>query len=258
MRIVAQTQNRDPSLALVGASAFAGDHSSAGIVLPSVETAERFTCRLAVVEIPYGSVAIVRSISQLLTIGATVEAEGGAEWIFELPVTDPVWHFPDGAVSWHLRTVPFSNGYSRVWVPGEPAAPTEPFTGTRFGNGPGILHYGVPAGQVEMPAGEPIGANLGTFHDMRYPWNQYSEDLNYEAEGPCQIVMYSTVVQTDPDHRPPAPPLVETSFLRKEDDFMLRFNDTARYWRVGARIVVDIYQRYEDGRCQPSKEPTAA
>lgn len=251
-RITAFTKQVDPALMGVGFGPAIGDRTYTGIVLssaPTVDQSHRYLCRLCGVSIPAGVRGTVVSIKQLLTIGvaAKVEQDEAPSWIFELPVTDPTWHFADGNVSWHLmRIKPGSTGRKRFMDTNYYA----PYTHSRDGVDSAILARATPAlaapfaGYVPLNGGLPYGdpvAGFGSFADMRWAWSAQdpNEALGIEVEGPCNLVLFASVHQTDPARRTNKPVLVEDSWLRPEDRFVLQ-NPDARYWRVGGRLVVDL------------------
>lgn len=194
---------------------------------------------------------VIRSIQQLLTIGAQLDVgdeQDPTQYPLEIPVTDPTWCFPDGNVSWHLRIV------EPHTAPATTLSPTvfgPPYSAERFGLTPAILTIVQPipavAAYLPLNGGYPYGApamGLGTFYDVRFPWGQRQQHLNLREDGMCQVVMYASVFQTDPDTRVQPPAAADGTYLRQEDRFVMN-HDTARYWRVGARMEVDIYHRDE-------------
>lgn len=249
-RITAFSQQVDPAMAGVGFGPAVGDRTYTGIVLPSDPTTDqtrRYLCRLCGVNIPKGYSGTLVSLKQLLTVGVAVKVEEDAapSWVFELPVRDPVWHFADGNVSWHLMSVPSGSSARKRFSDTIYGAP---FVQNRDGNGAAILArqtgIGAPPGSYRpLNGGKPYGmpvVGLGSFADMRWPWDtQDSEALGIQVVGPCNLVLYASVHQTDPTRRTNKPVLVEDAWLRPEDKFVLQ-NPEARYWRIGGRMTVDL------------------
>lgn len=253
-RITVTTSTQvDPAKALVGSSPFGGDMSNTGIVLPATPTPSqfrRYLSRLCGAGIDRDEVAFVRSIEQLLTIGA-YELVGDPEedptrYPLELEVTSPTWSFIDGNVSWHLRHVSPQDRAPRTLWDDFPLAP--PFIMDSQGTSAGILAR-IPVDGAYLPLangipyGEPV-ADLGTFRDIRFPWNQRFQDLSIEVPGPGTLVLFASVHQTNPDTRVQPNVAVDGTYLRREDRFVLN-HPTARYWRVGARMILDVYHRSE-------------
>jgi hypothetical protein len=235
----------------VGGSPFVGDMSSTGIDVPAFPTTEpnrRYLFRLCAVGVPDRAVCKIHNLRQLLYIGFDQPVEEGQEdeqWRVEIPVTDPLWCFPDGNVSWHLRTVNTFRPDTTI---------IRPDLGTMTGtSGRGdttdaaLLCFRLPLAPGNyrplndgMPYGRAIGG-LGSFRDMRYPWSNRGTSLGLEVAGPCTIALYGSVYQTDPDRRPNAPVIAEAG-LRNEDLFVFN-NPQARYTRIGARMDVELISR---------------
>lgn len=238
----------DPGLQFVGSSPASGDWYSTGIVLPAAPSTgpsfRRYLVRLCGVHVDDESRCIIRSIRQMLTIGTDIESgTPGLSIPLELDVISPTWRFTNGNVSWHLRAVnPKVVAYTRSFPDAPPTGP--PFSNSERGTTSAILsRQDVPYQALDQgqPYGKPV-AGLGTFRDIRYPWSQSSEpaDLGIEVTGPVDLVLFASVYQTDPATRPAPPaPLPDLSVLRREDAFVLS-HPQARYWRIGAEMVVDL------------------
>ena len=241
----------DPRKAGVGSSPFVGDLNSTGIRVPEYPTLfqnRRYLFRLASIKVPARHICCIKSIHQLLYIGCDIETENNQDdekWFLEIPVTDPLWAFPDGNVSWHIRGVGF-NIPDRTFIP--PDILSTPDTSGRRdttdsailaiipATGPGLyapLNGGNPYGITAIPG-------LDTWRDIRYPWEQNNRsNIDIDIKGPVNVVMYASVYQTDPNRRPNKPVAIETAGLRKEDLFMLNY-PTAKYTRIGGRIVYQL------------------
>jgi hypothetical protein len=198
------------------------------------------------VRLNHGARCIVHSVRQLLTIGTEIESNtAGLTIPLELDVTSPTWHFVNGNVSWHLR---FVNPKVQAFLRTFPDVPpfTLPFASGQDGTTTAILARSQApyrALNEGVPYGEPV-RGLGTFRDIRYPWTQSSEPaaLGIEVLGPGDLVLFASVYQPDPELRPLPPvvlPAPELAVLRPEDAFVLSYPN-ARYWRIGAEMVVDL------------------
>lgn len=251
-RLIVHTRSVDPALAGVGGGPSIGDLNATGIVLPAAPTTSqtrRYLASLCTIIVPEGKEAEIVSVKQLLTIGVDVKVEEDLApyWHFELPVTDPVWRFVDGNVSWHLMsTQAESSASSRIQFT-DVFPPAPPYIQSRGTMQSGILSRAtiLDGGYIPLNGGQPYGepvAGLGYFSDMRWPWSAQdpSESLGIRVRGPRRIVLFASVHQTDPELRPNKPVLVEDSWLKPEDRFVLQ-NPEARYWRIGARMAVDMY-----------------
>ena len=246
-RKVVTTEQIDPSFQATGSSPSAGDYYATGIVLPAVASSSsetRYLTRLCGVKVNEGSRCIIRSLRQLLTIGT--EIDSGTEGVtipLELDVTSPTWHLIGGSVSWHLRMVnPRVRATTRTFPDVAPF--TRPFSAAQDGITACILarrqtpYVALNSG---MPYGDPV-RGLGTFRDIRYPWCRSAEpaDMGIEVLGPGELVLFASVYQPDPELRPDPPAqLPDMEVLRPEDRFVLTYPD-ARYWRIGAEMVIDL------------------
>lgn len=239
----------DPSMALVGASPYIGDMSQHGLVLPAFPSKpdNRYLCVLCGLRLGYGVKGIIRHIRQLLTLGCELPMAGGAVLPVEVPVMAPTWHFVDGSVSWHIRRLDPTNDASFVHY-NDVLPFAAPFTAQWDAQLPCILTRQMPDGineYIPQFGGVPPGldiANLATFRDMRYPYTQGNGqgDLGFEVTGPCILVFYASVKQTNPETRPkPTDPLPSLEGLVCEDRFILT-HPNARYWRIGGSMIIDI------------------
>lgn len=265
-RVYLYSTSPDRSFAFTGSSPFGGDTSGTGIVLPpdpTVSQTNRYLCRLCGLSLPPFARGVVRYMRQMLTIGCGVctDPPDGPEYPFELQVTDPLWHFVDGNVSWHLRRI--TQNRPDVEFFGDTAM-APPYSFTRDSTDSAIVSRRIPVsaggpGYTALNNGIPYGddlAGLGNFHDIRWPWNQgFEETLGVEAIGPCDITLFASVYQTDPERRPEPPIVVGAGpWVRPEDAFVARFPN-ARYWRVGAEMVVDVYHDDKKPTCHPHWTP---
>jgi len=237
----------DDAQSFVGGSPSLGDLTSTGIRVPADPTPsqdKRYLARCCGVSVGINQRAIIRSIRQLVTIGADVQLLDRVHVAhFEIPVTTPTWHFQDGNVSFHLRKVTDDTIFRNV----ASARNVEGVSSNRAGLSAVILGF-LPAGpalydplNAGLPYGTPI-KDLGTFRDMRFPWTgDTTRDLDLEVTGPCDIELFASVHQTDPLTRIRYDGAVADIIdaVCPEDKFILRFQD-ARYWRVGAELIVDI------------------
>ena len=247
--IVGATTQYDPAKALVGSSPFNGDSSSTGIVLPAGPTpsqSRRYLARLLALEVAQDEYIVIHAMHQLLTIGTMLDVgdeQDPTQYPLEIPVTDPTWSFIDGNVSWHLRKVGPKKTTSSLYTD-FPFAP--PYASDRQGMTAALLAR-VPTAGAYLPlnAGIPYGksvSSLGTFRDLRFPWSQATADLNQRVDGPCQVVLYASVYQTDPDTRVQPSVIVDGTYMRQEDRFVIN-HPQSRYWRVGARMEVEVFTK---------------
>lgn len=255
-RCVVSSAQVDDARTAIGGSAFVGDLANTGIPIPEAATGNqrsRYLFMICGVSVPNRAVCVIRYLRQLLYIGADVPTEAEQEdeqWRVEIPVTDPLWSFPDGNVSWHLRSSDVRSPDRRTFDD-VPFAAASPIYGNRGDvTSPALLARNIPPSYVPLNGGTPYGqsiAGLGTFRDMRYPWLARDHFLGLQVEGPCKIQFFASVYQTDPDNRPDKPVIIEPAGLRKEDLFMFNY-PTSRYTRIGGSMEVDLIAVEEAGK----------
>lgn len=236
----------DPELLGVGASPYAGDASSTFLPVPATPTPDqqsRYLFRLCVLPVSSAQVAIVRGVRTYIDLIGTLE---GSTYPFSVPVKDPNWKFTDGNVSWHLRRL--DPGFQDFTVDPNQVAGTSPRVS---GSDSALLYTQLAAPYIPPGAGIPPGTAvdfLGTWRDMRYPWTAANWDmLRVPVPGPCTLVLYASVHQTNPETRPTPPDpdipgstaLCDTSIIVVEDQFVSSFPD-ARYGHVGGALLIEL------------------
>jgi hypothetical protein len=222
-----------------------------GLRVPSVATSptNRYTMALAQARFGGNRKARLVGMRQLVTIGQFVANDAqGSKYPLELQVTAPWWSFTDGNISWHLRRIP---------IPTYQTANTGNTEGKQFlySRTPALLFStaGLADGTGYVPPfggkipGVPLVAELGTFRDLRTQWSSDNAwyDLDIEIEGPCDIILFASVKQTDPATRgtlvlPESLP-AGTTHLPSEDAFVVNFPQSI-YWRVAGSLVFEEEQ----------------
>lgn len=237
-------------LAFVGSSPFGApiDAYSTFLDVPPRETvpnlltgdSNRYLFRLCGWSIPVGHAARLVGVGEYTEIGYTQAApEGGSRYPVRRQVVAPGWAFPDGNVSRGITTVnpvqnpsilPFSqvpsasqnvSGITPALLYQDPIIPYTPPAGGRFPGSP-------------LPG-------LGLWRDGRFRWSFASSPLDYAIEGPCDLVYWASVRQTDPETRPvlSLPPGADLGALEVEDRFVLQF-PLSRYTRIGGFMVLEV------------------
>lgn len=249
-RAIITSAQVDPSRAGTGSSPAIGDLTNTGIVIPEYTTTSqnrRYLFELCGTYVPDHSVVVIRHLYQMLYIGANVESENEQvddQWLVEVPVTDPIWSFPNGNVSWHLTVSNIFTPKNRIF-PDVFAAGTSGYVTRGDTVSPGLMALRpatAPGAYRPINGGKPYGkglSGLGTFRDIRYPWYGNDHYLGIEVKGPAMVRFFASVYQTDPDGRPNKPVAIEQAGLRNEDVFMFNYPN-ARYTRVGGRMEVDL------------------
>lgn len=243
------TGGPDPSFQLQGSDPFAS-MTATGLMIPTAPTTSprnRYLFALCGAAFPPGSRGRVRGIRQLLTIGGQTYVSAPNDpplpptitdrYNVEFNVTTPTWRFSDGSVSWHLMRVPNLRPKSNVL------------------NAPGLLYrnavqnallyetlapYVAPYGG--RPPGQALVPSLSNWHDMRYPWQAWGI-VDAPFEGPCQIILFASVWQTNPDTRATftgdGP-----SYLPPEEGFLWGSQVNAiQYKRIAGSLIFDEEQR---------------
>lgn len=235
IELVSSSINTD--LTGVGASPY-GDMAVTGVSVPSapVDKDHRYLIRLVGVEIPKGFVITIKGLRQAATLRSVVAQEDGSSLVIEREIVSPFWRFMDGNISWHLRYTKnvFTNRlYDTTQAPG-----TSPGLGKGYDSAllylPPLVPYTPPNGG--QPPGDGI-EDLGSFNDLRYPWEETSWTMEQLISGPGSVILYASVKQTDPTGRPAYPTTCEG--LRPEDQFVSNFPD-AIYGRVAGAMTVEL------------------
>jgi len=245
----------DPDFLGIGSSPYEGDVGYTGIRVPAqptVDQAHRYLYRLVGIEIPGGRMIVVRGVRQYVSLRTPgIAPPAGVQVPLEFDVESPFWHFIDGNVSWHLRweanLQTRLNVFDRNQLPG--TSPSLAGLDSALLYVPPLfppVHFGpdyVPPG-----AGIPPGKNvfqLGTWHDLRYPWTNTDWDMSLPIHGPGRLVFYASVHQTNSATRPAiAVPPAGIGVLRPEDQFVSAFESAETpvfYGRVAGALSVELF-----------------
>jgi hypothetical protein len=246
----------DPSVALIGSDPFLGTSVGTGLLVPSTPTAAlvpagaspseyRYLCLLAREQFASGETGVrLTGIRQYAELVATVSGVG----TFRKEIVSPLWHPPDGNISWHvviiaknfILTRNVQNADTLMFRDSKgPALLYETFAGPQFAP----TAYVPPNGG--RPWGKPLGSSLGNMHDMRYRWRTgYLEQmLDIPVPVPCDIAIIASVRQNDPATNPAASGLSANQFaaLGPEDQFLTAYPGAAgvgaQYGRIAASLV---------------------
>ena len=250
----------DPSFQL-RSSGPQGGGAYTGLLIPEAPTtsrATRYMFALTGFALAGAQKARIRGVRQYLEIGGTTfetlpdPPREVNLYNVSMEVTSPLWRFADGDVSWHLLRVPpqyryfanAQNGQGQAFryaqqdaLLFETPAPTP--------SNP-LAVYSAPWGGQLPAGGKPI-AGLGQFYDLRFPWRTSRgwSSLDFPIEGPCSVVLFASVWQTDPSSRPTITVAggVPTLGLPPEENFILALGALAgtRYTRIAGALVVEEY-----------------
>jgi len=165
----------------------------------------------------------------------------GSTITFRKEIKSPLWHPPDGNISWHVMVI------NKVQRDTRNPANADGFI-YQDALSPALL-YQIPAPYTPpnggRPWGTPLAASLGNIHELRYPWRTgYSEYvLDIPIPVPCDVALFASVRQNDPDETNPAfaECCVSAQFaaLSEEDQFLVAYSAFAQYGTIAGALVFD-------------------
>lgn len=241
-RFEVSTSGFDPTFQAIGTDQNHGSNY-VGLRIPATPptNGSRWLFMLAQARFGANRRARLVGIRQLITLIAAVpNEEEGTTYYVEKPIVTPTWHFSDANVSWSLRRVPLN-----------PSVPNNPLnsasTSQTYSRTPALLYEtGHTPGTYQPPAvqGSPLVPDLGTWHDLRFPWdsaNAWHNSVDIEVEGPCDISLYASVKQSVSGTRATliaSPSAGLSEALPPEDQFLLLFTQ-AVYGRVAGSLIFE-------------------
>jgi hypothetical protein len=164
----------------------------------------------------------------------------GSTVTFRKEIKSPLWHPPDGNISWHVMVL------NRVQRDTRHPANTDGFI-YQDALSPALL-FQVPAPYVPpndgRPWGTPIAASLGNIHELRYHWRIQNSEyvLDIPIPVPCDVVLFASVRQNDPELNPTlanADLTQQFVALSEEDKFLVAYSQFAQYGRIAGALVFD-------------------
>lgn len=185
--------------------------------------------------------------SPLASTGESGPAAGSTV-VFRKEIASPLWHPPDGSISWHVTITNLVQRDSRH------PANADGFV-YQDAMSPAILFqtpapYSPPNGG--RPWGRSIAASLGNIHELRYRSrsDQSERVLDVPVPVPCDVSLYASVRQNDPSTNPSLADATTTQqfvALSEEDRFLVAYSAFAQYGIVAGALT------FEDnlGRCVP-------
>jgi hypothetical protein len=185
-----------------------------------------------IARIPAGTVPLEQEVEGGPSVGSTVA--------FRKEITSPLWHPPDGNISWHVMVI--NKGQRDTRNP----ANADGFI-YQDALSPALLYqttgpYTPPNGG--RPWGTPIGASLGNIHELRYPWRTERSEVSLDIPipVPCDVALFASVRQNDPELNPEfAECCVNAQFaaLSPEDQFLVAYSQYAQYGSIAGSLVFD-------------------
>lgn len=242
----------DRDLTGIGSTPWQGDLGSTGVRVPTAPTTSpnnRYLIRLCGVEIPVGFSILIRGLRQFASLRHT-ETINGLPLIIERPIVTPLWRFLDGNISWHLRIqkqqfAPLQ--FDSVQAPG--TDPSQRNLDSALLYVPPLVPYVAPGNG--LPPGEAVG-QLGTFRDIRFPWDDVNWTMSALVPGPGSVVFYASVFQPSFVDRPLYP---SVAGVVPEDQFLSNFRD-ARYGRVAGAMIFEMLAPKMKPSQRASRVPT--
>jgi len=249
----------DPYVELLSSDPY-GAPVGTGVLVPSTPTGSlvtagqspsqfRYLFQLAREQFNSGEQGVrLTGIRMYAELNATVAGvDGGPATVFRKEIESPLWHPPDGNISWAVMLIPktwqstsnVQNADSLVFRDSYgPCMLYETIAGPQFAP----TAYTPPNGG--RPWGKAIGnVSLGNMHDMRYRWrqSQLEQTLDIPIPLPCDVALFASVRQNDPLTNPCAGILTpcQLAALSPEDQFLVSFCGSAQYGRIAGSLIFD-------------------
>src|SRR5208282_1317748 len=226
------TAGPNPEYAFIGSDPYETNVGT-GLVVPATPSASiggaRYLMLLARASFN-ASEAGVRLVGMRMyaeVIARIVNDVTGQTTVYRREIESPLWHPPDGDISWHVMVV------NKVQRDTRNPANTD---GVIYQDSlsPALLYqslapYVPPNGG--RPWGTPLAASLGNMHDLRYRtrFDQSERQLDIVLPAGCDVCLYVSVRQNDPTLNPAASSLTAQQFaaLSHEDQFLASFGPAA-------------------------------
>ena len=167
----------------------------------------------------------------------------GSTVVLRKEIVSPLWHPPDGNISWHVMI------NNRVGRDTRNPANTDGFI-FQTSTSPSLLFqtaapYSPPNGG--RPWGTPLESSIGNIHELRYRWRANNAEyvLDIPVPAPCDVMLFASVRQNDPALNPTlADPALSQQFhaLSPEDQFLMAYNQFAQYGTIAGSLVFDENQ----------------
>ena len=233
------TAGPNPELSFIGSDPYETNVGT-GLVVPTTPSASiggaRYLMMLARASFNASEAGVrlvgMRMYAEIVArvpIGST-----GQVTTYRREIESPLWHPPDGDISWHVMVINKvqrdtrnpANTDGLIYQDAlSPALLYQTITGTSFAPSA----YTPPNGG--RPWGTPLAASLGNMHDLRYRtrFDQSERQLDIVIPAGCDVGLFVSVRQNDPTLNPPASGLTANQFsaLSHEDQFLTSFGPAA-------------------------------
>ena len=170
----------------------------------------------------------------------------GSTVTFRREIMNPLWHPPDGNISWHVMITnrvrrdtrnPANTDGVMYEDSQSPALLYETIAGPAFAP----TTYTPPNGG--RPWGVPMAASLGNIHELRYSSrsDQSERVLDIPVPVPCDVTLFVTVRQNDPATNPSLADGSSEQFaaLCREDRFLVAYSAFAQYGTIYGALTFD-------------------
>lgn len=164
----------------------------------------------------------------------------GSTVTFRKEIVSPLWHPPDGDISWHVMVI------NKVQRDTRNPLNTDGVT-YQDALSPSLLYqtlgpYTPPNGG--RPWGKPIGASLGNIHELRYPWRTERAEVSLDIPipVPCDVALFASVRQNDVTLNPTFQECcnnAQFAALSPEDQFLIAYNLYAQYGSIAGSLVFE-------------------
>ena len=165
----------------------------------------------------------------------------GSTVTFRKEITSPLWHPPDGDISWHVMILPRTQRDTRNPLNADGITYQDSLS-------PSLLYqtlgpYTPPNGG--RPWGKSLGASLGNIHDLRYPWRTDRAELvlDIPIPVPCDVALFASVRQNNPALNPvfqsDCGDCAMFAALSPEDQFLVAYAQYAQYGSIAGSLVFD-------------------
>jgi hypothetical protein len=227
---------------------------------PTLDFRHRYLFLVAAVSITSGRTWRLRGFWTRVRIGFVVtNNDTGAQSLWDIPVTDPDFQFPDGDILWAISEVrgqspwEVNPGAPISTVPGARQDDFEPIPGLLYaGNADGIADPYNPAAQGQFP-GQCFDEHV--FHSQRIgPWHNTSQNapLDVPIPGGTYVGLYASVAQTNPATRTVNVPITAVQpFLTQEQNLLIQCAEADPpvplvYTRLAGGLYGDFDERREE------------
>jgi|SRR5271157_967317 len=236
-----------------------GTNVGTGLVVPSTPSAAigdaRYLMMLARASFQSGERGVrlvgIRQYAEMIAripagtapLASTTASGGptaGSTVVFRKEIRLPLWHPPDGDISWHVMIL------DKRQVDTRNPANADGFI-FRMSKSPALLYevavpYAPPNGG--RPWGKAIKASLGNIHELRYGSRDQNSEyvLDVPIQVPCDVALFASVRQNDPATNPTlADPTTTQQFvaLSEEDRFLVAYSQFAQYGVISGALTFD-------------------